>query len=278
MALDLPGDGDREFLFFVADVPDADYFARCVLDRVITGHVGFAEDVDFAIESLTFVDIHYRFSLRIQDGPKRPAVYAARHIGRYADIIITRLYEKRSCAAGLSLDLVDNREVVVHLGRAKIQPRGRFIGCLIGSLDLGRAQFRRLGLQYRHGLRDFWVCLRVPRTRHECGRCDKATGGHETNKKALAIHVSGLLSMRDGRFATPRFNAAVDVARVQKPGAKLLGESAERKKDFSEISAYRNSITRRGNRRHAAENGDELASLHSITSSASSRSDSGIVR
>ena len=78
--------------------------------------------------------------------------------------------------------------------------------------------------------------------------------------------------MRDGRFATPRFNAAVDVARVQKPGAKLLGESAERKKDFSEISAYRNSITRRGNRRHAAEQRDELASfqlveLHSVPAS-----------
>src|SRR5262249_44662070 len=81
----------REFLFFVADVPDADYFARCVLDRVITGHVRFAEDVDFAVEGLTFVDIHYRFSLRVQDGPKRPALYAARHIGGYADIIITRL-------------------------------------------------------------------------------------------------------------------------------------------------------------------------------------------
>src|SRR5262245_49139043 len=51
-------------------------------------------------------------------------------------------------------------------------------------------------------------------------------------------------------------------------GAKLLGESAERKKDFSEISAYRNSITRRGNRRHAAEQRDELAPFHSITSSA----------
>src|SRR5262245_32632984 len=105
-----------EFLFLIADIPDADYFARCVLDRIITGHVRFAEDVDFAVESLTFVDIHYRFSLRVQDGPKRPAVYAARHIGGYADIIITRLYEKRSRAAGLSLDLVDNREVVVHLG------------------------------------------------------------------------------------------------------------------------------------------------------------------
>src|SRR5262245_55444732 len=84
--------------------------------------------------------------------------------------------------------------------------------------------------------------------------------------------------MRDGRSETPRFNAAVDVAHVQKPGAKLLGESAERKKDFSEISAYRNSITRRGNRRHAAEQRDELAALHSITSSARSRNDSGILR
>jgi hypothetical protein len=87
--------------------------------------------------------------------------------------------------------------------------------------------------------------------------------------------------MRDGRFATPRFNAAVDVAHVQKPGAKLLGESAERKKNFSEISGYRNSITRRGNRRHAAEQRDELAAFHlpahSINSSARSRNDSGIV-
>jgi F0F1-type ATP synthase epsilon subunit len=71
--------------------------------------------------------------------------------------------------------------------------------------------------------------------------------------------------MRDGRSETPRFNAAVDVAHVQKPGAKLLGESAERKKDFSEISAYRNSITRRGNRRHAAEQRDELATGHWMT-------------
>src|SRR5262245_40636970 len=109
-------DGGREFLFFVADVPNADYLAGCVLDRLITGHVRFAEDVDFAVESLTFVDIHYRVSLRVQDSPKRPALYAARHIGGYADIIITRLYEKRSRAAGLSLDLVDNCEVVVHLG------------------------------------------------------------------------------------------------------------------------------------------------------------------
>src|SRR5262249_1432120 len=110
------GDGGREFLFLVADIPDADYFARCILDRVITGQVRFAENVDFAVESLTFVDIRYRFSLRVQDGSKRPALYAARHIAGYADIIITRLYEKRSRPAGLSLHLVDNREAVVHLG------------------------------------------------------------------------------------------------------------------------------------------------------------------
>src|SRR5262245_60212354 len=88
--------GVEKFLFLVADIPDADYFARCVLDRVITGHVRFAEDVDFAVESLSFVNIHYRFSLRVQDGSKRSAVYAARHIGGHADIIIPRLNEKRS--------------------------------------------------------------------------------------------------------------------------------------------------------------------------------------
>src|SRR5262249_56059775 len=125
--------GGREFLFLVADIPDADYFARCVLNRIITGHVRFAEDVDFAVESLAFVDIHYRFSLRVQDGSKRPAVYAARHIGGYADIIITRLYEKRSRAAGLSLDLVDNREVVVHLASPKIHPSGLLFPFLIVS-------------------------------------------------------------------------------------------------------------------------------------------------
>src|SRR5262249_21741599 len=81
-----------------------------------------------------------------------------------------------------------------------------------------------------------------------------------------------------GAFRTPRFNAAVDVAHDEKPGAKLLGESAERKKDFSEISTYRDSITRRGNRRHAAEERDERAAPHSITSSARAISDGGTSR
>src|SRR5262245_51975614 len=87
----------------VADIPDADYFARCVLDRVITGYVRFAEDVDFAVESLPFVNIHYRFSLRVQDGPKCSALYAARHIGGYADIITARRCDRRIRAARLSL-------------------------------------------------------------------------------------------------------------------------------------------------------------------------------
>jgi hypothetical protein len=47
--------------------------------------------------------------------------------------------------------------------------------------------------------------LRVPRTRHERGRCDEATSGQETNKKALAIHVSELLYERRAS-ATPRLS------------------------------------------------------------------------
>ena len=145
-------EGREEFLFFVADVPDADYLARCVLDRDLTGHVRFAEDVDFAVESLTFVDIHYRFSLRVQDRPKRPALYAARHIGGYTDIIITRLYEKRSRAAGLSLDLVEIVKSLFTLVEPQYKP-GVVFRLLIGPSP-GRAN-SRLGLQYGRGVRDF---------------------------------------------------------------------------------------------------------------------------
>src|SRR5262249_52265913 len=69
-------------------------------------------------------------------------------------------------------------------------------------------------------------------------------------------------------FRNAQVQRCGSVAPCSEVRAKLLGESAERKKDFSEISAYRNSITRRGNRRHAAEQRYERASLHSITSSA----------
>ena len=69
-------------------------------------------------------------------------------------------------------------------------------------------------------LRDFWVRLRVPRTRHERGRCNESTSSQETNKKALAIHVSGLLYDRrafmiDGRSATPRLPANITVCEGQ---------------------------------------------------------------
>jgi hypothetical protein len=53
--------------------------------------------------------------------------------------------------------------------------------------------------------------LRVPRTRHERGRCDEATSGQETNKKALAIHVSGLLYER----------------RAFRPGYQRISQSAK---------------------------------------------------
>src|SRR5262245_57170603 len=51
--------------------------------------------------------------------------------------------------------------------------------------------------------------------------------------------------MRDGRFTTPRFNAAVDGA---PRGEVARRRSVELKQDFFEILAYRDTITRCDNR------------------------------
>src|SRR5262249_17868683 len=111
-----------------------------------------------------------------------------------------------------------------------------------------RAQFRRFGFQYRHGLRNFWVRLRVPRTRHEHGRCDEATSGKETNKKALAIHVSELLSMRDGVWHRPGSTLRWMSPHVRGTSQVARRKSVELKQDFFEILAYRDAITRCDNR------------------------------
>src|SRR5262245_52658606 len=55
--------------------------------------------------------------------------------------------------------------------------------------------------------------------------------------------------MRDGRFATPRFNAAVDGAPMLRARSEAARrKSVELKQDFFEILAYRDTITRCDNR------------------------------
>jgi hypothetical protein len=49
--------------------------------------------------------------------------------------------------------------------------------------------------------------------------------------------------MRDGRSATPRFNAAVDVARVQSQG-QVARRKRRAKAGFFSNLAYKKSITR----------------------------------
>src|SRR5215831_13328667 len=152
-----------DFLFLVADIPDANYFVRCVLDRVITGHV-------------------------------RPPA-SALTLSTIVKSLFTLVEPKYN--PGVVLSAV--RSVPSTLGAPNFA---------VSAFNIAMA-FATFG---------------------------------------SACAFPGLLSMRDGRFATPTFNAAVDVAHDQKPGAKLLGESAERKQDFFEILAYRNSKTRCGNR------------------------------
>jgi hypothetical protein len=73
--------------------------------------------------------------------------------------------------------------------------------------------------------------LRVPRTRHERGRCDEATSGQETNKKALAIHVSGLLYERRA-FRNAQVQRCGGCRPCLEPGASCSEESRRAKTKF----------------------------------------------
>jgi hypothetical protein len=72
-------------------------------------------------------------------------------------------------------DLVDQVEVVVHLGRAEIDGRRVLPPHRFGAFDPGGAEFGRLLLERGHGALDFALdVLRVTRARHERRACDEA--------------------------------------------------------------------------------------------------------
>src|SRR5215510_3210523 len=92
----------------VADIPDADDFARAVLNRLVTRNVHRSQNIHFAVEGLARIDCSDGFALWVEDGSERPRIHFAWHIGGHADELITSLYEKRSRASGLGLNLVDD--------------------------------------------------------------------------------------------------------------------------------------------------------------------------
>src|ERR1700751_1680789 len=87
--------GWRRALLQVTDVVDADRLFRSVEDRLLSGDVGFAENVSLAIERLVLPDGLDGLARGVQDGADGAGAIILFNVGRDAHILVALLDEDR---------------------------------------------------------------------------------------------------------------------------------------------------------------------------------------
>src|SRR5512135_1418975 len=109
-------------LLLVADVVDANFGARTILDRFIARYVGRTQNRHFSVVRFAHLD---RFQRRpSQNSTNRSsASVGLRHAGGDADVFVSALYEERGGHpfAVFFSNGVDDINGVIDLGRAEIQ-------------------------------------------------------------------------------------------------------------------------------------------------------------
>src|SRR5262245_54335374 len=91
----------------IADIPNADDFARAVLDWLVPCDIHRSQNVHFAIEGFAGVDRNDGLAFGVEDRAERPPIHFAWHIGGHTDIVIGGLYEECRRPSSLGLYLVD---------------------------------------------------------------------------------------------------------------------------------------------------------------------------
>jgi len=112
------------WLLLVADVVDANFGARTILDRFIARYVGRTQNRHFSVVRFTRLD---RFERQPgQNGTNRSSASVGfRNARRDADVFVSAFYKERGGHpfAVFFSNGVDDIEVIIDLGRAEIQSR-----------------------------------------------------------------------------------------------------------------------------------------------------------
>src|SRR3984893_17515349 len=104
----------------IADVIDADDVAACIADWFIAGDVRLAQDVGLSEIAFALRNSPDGFTLWVENAAYRPRPVILFNVRCHADELVAALNKERGRPTRFLLDLVNQHEVVIHLGRAKM--------------------------------------------------------------------------------------------------------------------------------------------------------------
>src|SRR5258706_7668962 len=127
----------------ITDVIDADV-AACIADWFIASDVRLAQDVSLSEIAFALRNSRDGFTLWVENGAYRPRPVILLNVRCHADELVAALNKDRGRPTHFLLDLVNQHEVVIHLGRPKMYGGGsRFGTRLLPPLHWG-TQFLEL--------------------------------------------------------------------------------------------------------------------------------------
>src|SRR5947208_3511341 len=103
----------------ITDVIDADDVA-CIADWFIASDVRLAQDVGLSEIAFALRNSRDGFTLWVENGAYRPQPVILFNVRCHADELVAALNKDRGGPTLFLLDLVNQHEVVIHLGRAKM--------------------------------------------------------------------------------------------------------------------------------------------------------------
>src|SRR3977135_4013998 len=104
----------------ITDIIDADDVAACIADWFIASDVRLAQDVGLSEIAFALRNSRDGFTLWVENGAYRPRPVILLNVRCHADELVAALNKERGRPTRFLLDLVNQHEVVVHLGRAKM--------------------------------------------------------------------------------------------------------------------------------------------------------------
>src|SRR6267378_5335493 len=142
--------GSEPLVLQITDVIDADDVAACIADWFIASDVRLAQDVGLSEIAFALRNSRDGITLWVENGAYRPRPVILFNVRCHADELVAALNKDRGRTTHFLLDLVNQHEVVIHLGRAKMYGGDNLASDCLIPVDNGCTQRRSLRLEKLH--------------------------------------------------------------------------------------------------------------------------------